>query len=79
MRFTVLSSNKISLHFINYMPTTRQWEIENQRFGRQYPVFFFSDFLSAQNMVRVIEGKFISAVYRNDLRGNKNYFELTGG
>ena len=60
------------------MPTTRQWEIENQRLGRQYPVFF-SDFLSAQNMVRVIEGKFISAVYRNDPRGNKNYFELTGG
>ena len=29
---------------------------------------FFPDFLRAQNMVRVIEGKIIE----NDLRGNKN-------
>ena len=36
---------------------------------------FFPDFLSAQNMVRVSEGK----LYKNDLRGNKNYFELVGG
>ena len=35
---------------------------------------FFPDFLRAQNMVRVIEVK----LYRNDLRGNKNYFELAG-
>ena len=27
-------------------------------------------------MVRVIEGRF---QFRNDLRGSKNYFELTGG
>ena len=33
---------------------------------------FFPHFLRAQNMVRVSEGK----LYKNDLRGNKNYFEL---
>ena len=33
---------------------------------------FFPDFLRSQNMVRVSEGK----LYKNDLRGNKNYFEL---
>ena len=33
-------------------------------------LFFFSD--SKKNMVRVIESK----LYGNDLRGNKNYFEL---
>ena len=32
---------------------------------------FFPDFLRAQNMVRVIEGKI-------DLRGNENWFELAG-
>ena len=36
---------------------------------------FFPDFLRAQNMVRVSEGK----LYKNDLRGNKNYFESVGG
>ena len=41
------------------------------------PVFgFFPDFLTAQNMVRVIEGKII--IIENDLRGNKNWFELAG-
>ena len=48
------------------MPTTRLWNIQNS--------MFFPDF-SAQNMVRDIEGK----IYRNDLRGDKNYFELAGG
>ena len=33
---------------------------------------FFPDFLRAQNMVRVIEG------IENDLRGNENWFELSG-
>ena len=37
---------------------------------------FFPDFLTAQNMVRVIEGKII--IIENDLRGNKNWFELAG-
>ena len=36
--------------------------------------YFFPDFLKAQNMVRVIEGKII--IY---LGGNKHYFELAGG
>ena len=36
---------------------------------------FFLDFLRAQNMGRVSEGK----LYKNDLRENKNYFELVGG
>ena len=36
---------------------------------------FFPDFLRAQNTVRASEGK----LYKNDLRGNKNYFELAGG
>ena len=68
MRFTVklfhvrFVTNSISLHLIvnymDYMPTTRQWEIKSQWFGRQYTQFF-PDFLRAQNMVRVIEGKII--------------------
>ena len=37
---------------------------------------FFPDFLTAQNMVRVIEGKII--IIENDLRGNKNWCELAG-
>ena len=40
------------------MPTTRQLEIQNSMFldaSRQ----FFPDFLKAQNMVRVIEGKIV--------------------
>ena len=36
---------------------------------------FFPDFLSAQNMVRVIEGKIVI----NDLRGHKSNFELAEG
>ena len=36
--------------------------------------YFFPDFLKAQNMVRVIEGKII--IYLGE---NKHYFELAGG
>ena len=48
MRFTVLRSNAVSREIcdkqhqppiVNYMPTTRQWEIQNSMFGRQYTVF----------------------------------------
>ena len=47
----------------------------NSKFNVLEAVHSFSpDFLRAQNMVRVIEGK----IYRNDLRGDKNYFELAG-
>ena len=42
---------------VNYMSTTRQWDFKIQCFGSQYTVF--PDFLNAQNMVRVIEGKII--------------------
>ena len=38
---------------------------------RFFFVFFFPDLSLAYNMVRVIE-----KLYRNDLKGNKNYFEL---
>ena len=37
---------------------------------------FFSNLPLAKNMVQVIEGKIN---YRNDLKGNKNYFQLLGG
>ena len=40
------------------MPTTCQWEIQNSMF--RIPVdYFFPNFLGAQNMVQVIEGKII--------------------
>ena len=57
---------------VNYMPATRQWETQNSMFGTL--VDFFSRLLRAQNVV-------LSRVklYRNDLRGNTNYFELAGG
>ena len=42
---------------VNYMPTTRQWEIQNSMLGT--PVDFFPRLLRAQNVVRVIEGKII--------------------
>ena len=42
---------------VNYMPTTRQWEIQNSMFGTR--VDFFPRLLRAQNMVRVIDGKII--------------------
>ena len=58
------------------MPTTRQWEIQNQCFGRQYTVFFPRLFKGSKKtwfeLSRV-------KLYRNDLSGNKNYFELAGG
>ena len=58
MRYTVLRSKAVSRLICNkqhqplltnYMPTTRQWEIQNTMF--RTPVPFFSDFLRAQNMV----------------------------
>ena len=58
------------------MPTTRQWEIQNQCFGRQYTVFF-PDYLRAQKKTWFELSRV--KLNRNDLRGNKNYFELAGG
>ena len=37
---------------VNYMPTTRQWEIQNSN-------LFSPDFWSTQNMVQVIGGKIV--------------------
>ena len=36
---------------------------------------FFPDLSRTYDMIRVIEGK----LSRNELKGNKNYFELAGG
>ena len=66
MRFTILRSKAVSCYIfykqhkpplVNYMPTTRQWKIQNSMF--RTPVLCFPDFSRAQNMVRVIEGKII--------------------
>ena len=57
------------------MPTTRQREIQNSMF--RTPVHcFFPDFLRAQNMPFELSRV---KLYRSDLRGNKNYFELARG
>ena len=58
--FMLACDNQYQPPLINYNPTTRhdQWEIQNSMF--QTPLDgFFPDFLRAQNMVRVIEGKII--------------------
>ena len=50
--------NQYQPPLVNYTPTTRQQEVQNSMF--RTPVDgFFPDFLRAQNMVRVIEGKII--------------------
>ena len=54
--FTVACDNQRQPPLVNYTPTTRQWEIQNSVF-RTLEDGFFPDFLRAQNMVRVIEGK----------------------
>ena len=41
------------------MPTTGKWEIQNSVSRTPYVDCFFFDFLKAQNMIRVIEGKII--------------------
>ena len=73
MRFIVLESKAVSREIcdkkhqppiVNYMPTTRQWEIQNSMFGTSVGCFF-------PTLKRV-------KLYRNDPRGNINYFELAG-
>ena len=72
MRFPVLSSKAVSRQIcdkqhqpplVNYMARarfrSRQWEIQNSMFRTPGSLFFFSDVLRAQNMVRVFEGKII--------------------
>ena len=83
MRFPVLSSKAVSRQICDKQhqpPLVTDTCIQhvNGKFNvsdDSTMFFFFSDFLSAQNRVRVIEGEFIL----KDLRGNKNYFELAGG
>ena len=82
MRFPVLSSKAVSRQICDKQhqpPLVTDTCIQhvNGKFNvsDDSTMFFFSDFLSAQNRVRVIEGEFIW----KDLRGNKNYFELAGG
>ena len=53
--------------YSRWVPLNGKFKI--QCFERQYTVFFPTQ---KKNMVRVIESK----LYGNDLRGNKNYFEL---
>ena len=62
---------------ILYMPTTRQWEIQNFDVSDASTLFF--DFLSVQNTVRVIEGKSIlkrSEGEQNNLLPASGRFEL---
>ena len=68
MRFTILRSKAVAREIcdkqhqppiVNYMPTTRQWEIQNSLSRTPEDCFFFYRPLRAQNMVRVIEGKII--------------------
>ena len=83
MRFPVLSSKAVSRQICDKQhqpPLVTDTCIQhvNGKFNVRTTVqcfVFFSDFLSAQNRVRVIEGEFIW----KDLRGNINYFELAGG
>ena len=59
------------------MRSTRQWEIQNSMFGTPVDCFF-----RTFNLKKGLKTWFeLSRVklYRNDMRGNKNYFELAGG
>ena len=72
--FTLACDNQHEPPVVNYTPTTRQQEIQNSMF-RKPIAGFFPDFLRAQNVVRVIEGKII---IENDLRRNEDWFKLAG-
>ena len=54
---------------------TRLFSIEFNVLDFSTPFIFFPQLFTRLNVVRVLEGKW----YRNDLKGNKNYFELAGG
>ena len=56
------------------MPTTRQWEIQNQCFERQNTVLS-QTFYVLKTWFELLRVK----LYGNSLKGNKNYFELVGG
>ena len=82
MRFTVLRSkddscqicdNQHKPSIVNYMLTTRQWEIQNSMF--RTPVHcFFPTFQGLKTWFELSRVK----LYGNDLRGIKKYFELAG-
>ena len=68
MHCTVLRSKTVSCELsdkqhhppiVNYMPTALQWAIQNSTLIGTPVDCFFSRFLRAQNMLRVIEGKII--------------------
>ena len=69
VRFVTTSASTSKLYAYNTSMGNSKFNVSDAS------TLFFPDFLRAQNMFRVIEGK----LYRNDLRGNKNYFELAGG
>ena len=82
MRFTVLRSKAVSCQIfykqhkpslVIYRPTTRQWKIQNSMF-RTSEHCFFPTFQWLKTWFELSRVK----LCRNDLRGNKNYFELTG-
>ena len=84
MRFTILRSKAVSCYIfykqhkpplVNYMPTTRQWKIQNSKFNvSDASTLFFPTFQGFKTWFELSRVK----LYRNDLRRNKNYFELTG-
>ena len=86
MRFTVLRSkklfhvrfvtNNINLSIVNYMPATRQWEIQFNVWDAS-TLFFLATFKGLKTWFELLRVK----LCRNDLRGNKNYmyFELARG
>ena len=86
MPITVLRSNsEVKLFRVRFVTTSASTSklyaynpsIGNSKFKvSDASILFLSDFLRAQNMVRVIESK---KLYRNDLRGNKNYFDVAAG
>ena len=58
---------------VNYMPSTRQWEIQNSMLRKS--TFFSLTFEALKTWFQLLGVK----LHWNDLRGNKNYFELAGG
>ena len=89
MRFIVLRSNAVSRQIcdkkhqpplVNNMPTTRQGKIQNSMFRTPVDWFFFCFFFSPtfQGLKSWFQLSRVK-LYRNDQRGNKNYFESAGG
>ena len=84
MRFIVLRSNAVSRQIcdkqhqpplVNYMPQQVNQKFKIQCLGRQQIVFFPQTFQELKSWFELSRVK----LYRNDQRGNKNYFESAGG